>query len=761
MASIKPGQHLSHYRLLEKIGEGGMGEVWRAMDTSLQREVAIKILPEAFTRDPQRLARFQQEARTLASINHPNIITVHSVEEWEGIRFFTMELVEGCSLDDRIPSAGLPAASLLEMAISLADALVVAHERGVVHRDLKPANILVTGQDQVKILDFGLAKSPRETAGDVGEQEGSRVVTLTSEGQVFGTVPYMSPEQAEGKPVDHRSDIFSLGVILHEAATGRHPFRKSTLAETIASIVRNPLASVSALNPGMPRELDRILSRCLEKSPDHRYATIRELREELEALRAAETTAFASRPVMAPGRVPSIAVLPFADMSPGKDQEYFCEGIAEELIDGLTKLEGLQVAARTSAFQFRGKGYDIREVGEQLQVQTVLEGSIRKAGNRVRITAQLVDIADGFHLWSDKYDRDLDDIFGIQDEISLAIVESLKVRLLGGEKEQLVKRHTRDPEAHNLYLKGRYFWNRRLEVGLKKALECFQRASDRDPLYPLPYVGIADSFNILGWFNFLPPEEAFTRAKAAATRALALDDSLGEVHASLGFALMAYDWEWEAAEREFQRSIELAPDYATAHEWHGLNLTVLKRFPEADAALRRAQELDPLSLIITSVYGVMLYMARRYDAAIVELRKALEMDSTFAFALAWLALCLVEKGDLEGARETMRQASELAPEMAYMLGYLGCFQGMTGQKKAAMATLERLDSISHGRYVSPFARVNVHFGLGELDLTLDALDEACSIKEPLLIYTHIFPILDSLRDDPRFIGLLKRIGLPS
>jgi len=725
---------------MEKIGEGGMGEVWKAMDTTLGRQVAIKILPEAFTKDPQRLARFQREARTLASINHPNIVTIHSVEESEGIRFFTMELIEGISLADRTPSTGLPAASLLEMAISLADALAVAHELGVVHRDLKPSNILITGQRQVKILDFGLAKTRRETSGDAGKQEGSRASTLTREGQVLGTVPYMSPEQAEGEPVDHRSDIFSLGVTLYEMATGRHPFRGSTLAETIASIVRSAPPSVSALNSDMPRELDRILSRCLEKNPDHRYATVKTLREDLEALSASETTPSGSRPVATPGRVPSIAVLPFADMSPGKDQEYFCEGIAEELINGLTRLESLQVAARTSAFQFRGKGYDVREIGRELQVQTILEGSVRKAGNRIRITAQLVSIADGFHLWSEKFDRDLDDIFGIQDEISLAIVESLQVRLLGPEKAQLVRRRTRDPEAHSLYLKGRYFWNRRYEVGLKKALEYFQRAIDKDPLYALPYVGIADSYDILGWFNFLPPEEAFTKAKEAAARALALDDSLGEAHASLGFALMAYDWDWEGAEREFQRAIELAPDYPTAHEWHGLNLTVLERFPEAAAELRRAQELDPLSLIITSAYGVMLYMARRYDDAVVELRKVLDIDPTFGFALAWLGLCLLEKGDREGARETMRQATELAPEMTYTLSYLGCFQGMTGQEKEARQTLERLDHMAREHYISPIAHANVYYGLGEFDLALDYLDEACSINS-------------------RFTEILKRMGL--
>jgi serine/threonine-protein kinase len=760
MASVEPGQRLSHYRLTEKIGEGGMGEVWRAMDTSLQREVAIKILPEAFTKDPQRLARFKQEARTLASINHPNIVTIHSVEESDGIHFFTMELVEGSSLAERIPFAGLVAASLVDMAISLADALAAAHGRGVVHRDLKPSNILLTVQNQVKILDFGLARTSGTTAENAGKQDRSSADTLTREGQLLGTVPYMSPEQAKGGPVDHRSDIFSLGVVLHEAATGRRPFRESTLAETIASILRSSPPSVSALNPQMPRELDRILFRCLEKDPDHRYATVEALKRELEALRVSEIASSVSRPITFSERIPSIAVLPFADMSPGKDQEYFCEGIAEELIDGLNKLEGLQVAARTSAFQFRGKAHDFREIGKQLQVQTVLEGSVRKAGNQIRITAQLVSLADGFHIWSDTFDRKMDDVFAIQDEISLAIVESLRIKLLGGEKERLVKRRTRDPEAHSLYLKGRYFWNRRYEVGLKKALEYFQRAIDKDPLYALPYVGVADSYNILAWYGFLLPKEAFPRAKEAAAKALALDNSLGEAHASLAYSLMAWDWDWDAAEREFQFAIERAPDYATAHHWYGLLLTAVKRFPEAAAELRRAQELDPLSVIIGSVYGVMRYAARRYDDAIVALQRALELEPTFAFALSWLGLCQFEKGDRDGATAAIRRAAELAPEMAFTLSFHGWIQGKTGQDKAARLTLEQLNRLSREHYVSPLNRAYVHIGLGELDRALDDLDEACSNREPVLIFAHIIPLFDGLRAEPRFAQLLKRIGAP-
>jgi non-specific serine/threonine protein kinase len=409
---------LSHYRLVEKIGEGGMGEVWRALDTSLHREIAIKILPEAFATDPDRLARFGREARALAAINHPNIVTIYSVEQDEGIHFFTMELVEGLPLTERIPADGLPVESFVDMAASLADALAAAHARGLVHRDLKPLNILVSGERQVKILDFGLAKLRPETSGSDVSPAVSESPTLTGEGRVLGTIPYMSPEQVEGKTVDHRSDIFSLGVVLYEMATGGHPFRGGTPTETISSILSRSPPPASDINHTMPRDLDLIIRRCIEKDPDRRYDAVKVLLEELEGLRGSVLSGAASAAAGGSEALPSIAVLPFVDMSPGKDQEYFCEGIAEELIDSLTKLEGLQVAARTSAFQFSGKGHDVRDIGRQLQVRTVLEGSVRKAGNRIRITAQLVNVADGFHLWSEKYDRELDDIFAIQDEIS-------------------------------------------------------------------------------------------------------------------------------------------------------------------------------------------------------------------------------------------------------------------------------------------------------------------------------------------------------
>jgi serine/threonine-protein kinase len=486
---------------------------------------------------------------------------------------------------------------------------------------------------------------------------------------------------------------------------------------------------------------------------------VKPLLEELEGLRASVLSGAASPAAGGSGDLPSIAVFPFVDMSPGKDQEYFCEGIAEELTDSLTKLEGLQVAARTSAFQLSAKGYNVRDIGRQLRVRTVLEGSVRKAGNRIRITAQLVNIADGFHLWSEKYDRELDDIFAIQDEISLAIVEKLRVRLLGDEKVRLVKRFTRDQEAHSLYLRGRYFWNRRYELDLRKALDHFQLAVDRDPLYALPYVGVADSYISLGWFGFLPPKEAFTRAKAAANKALVIDGTLGEAHTSLGYSILGWDWDWEAAERELSRALELSPEYATGHQWYGVYLAAMGRIEEAVVEVRRAQELDPLSLMINSIAGAGFYLLRRYDDAVAELRKVLEMEPTYAFALVWLGLILVETGDQEGARAALRQARASATDMAYVLGFYGAIHGRTGYAAEAREALEFLQQMSHKHYVSPSCIASVHLGLGQLDEAFEYLDKALAVRDPQLAFGKVSPWWDGVRDDPRFAALLKKIGL--
>ncbi len=749
--SLEAGRNLSHYRLIEKIGEGGMGVVWKAKDTRLDREIAIKLLPEDLAGDPERLGRFKREAKAAAALNHPNIVTLHSVEEADGAHFITMELVEGKSLSRLIPHDGFPVERFLELALPLAEAVAAAHERGVTHRDLKPGNIMVSDEGHLKVLDFGLAKL-RESAGDDRPSEDS-TKTLTRDGLVLGTMPYMSPEQLQGKRVDHRSDIFALGIILYEMATGQRPFRGDNAAELASSILRDAPPMLTELNRAMPADLARIVRHCLQKDPDHRYQTARGLRGELEELRADLRKAAE----VGAERVPSIAVLPFADMSPQKDQEYFCDGMAEELIDGLAKLDGLKVASRTSAFQFKEGARDIREIGRRLAVRTVLEGSVRKAGNRLRITAQLVNVADGYHLWSDKYDRDLEDIFAIQDEISLAIVENLKVRLLGGEREKLVKRYTKNQEAYNLYHKGRYFWNRRYELGMKKSLEYFQQAIENDPLYALPYVGIADSYAVLGFYGFLRPDEAFPKAKAAAVRALEMDPSLGEAHAVLAFCLYCYDWDWSTAEREFRKAIELSPDYAMAHTWYAVLLMSLARFEEAIAEARLGRELAPLSMICNCIVGTAFMMSRRYDEAITEFRKALDMDPGFYLARIWLGITYNLAGEDEKTRATLKQAALMEVDNTYALGILGWGLGVTGEEEAALEVLDRLEELSSERYV-PYYQAIVLGALGRTDEAFELYELALNVREPQLAMSMVIPTLDYLRADPRFQSMLRRIG---
>ena len=454
----------------------------------------------------------------------------------------------------------------------------------------------------------------------------------------------------------------------------------------------------------------------------------------------------------------SIAVLPFRDMSPHKDQEYFCEGMAEELINALTKVGSLQVASRTSAFQFKGKGYDIGKIGKELNVYSVLEGSIRKAGNKLRITAQLINVSDGYHLWSEKYDRDMEDIFAIQDEISLAIVDNLKVKLLRGEKEKLVERHTENKEAYNLHLKGRYFWNRRSEVGFNKAFEFFQSAIEIDPLFALPYIGIADTYNIIGHFCFIPPTEAFEKARAAATKALEIDKNLSEAHASMAWIHTYYDRNWKLAEKEYKLSIDLNPEYASAHEWLALFLVGMGRFDEAITEINKAIELDPLSVMISSILGIVLYFSRRFEEAIEQFRKTLEMNPNFPFAHIWQGLSYLEIAAHDKALVSLMKSEALAKDMTYGLGILGMVYALADQNNKALEILEKMENLSETKYLSPLYKAFIFMGLGNKDKAFTYIDKAFIEREPFLFYLKTVPTFDSLRSDPRFTELLNKIG---
>jgi serine/threonine-protein kinase len=740
------GRTVSHYRITRQLGQGGMGVVYEAHDLKLGRTVALKFLPPDLTDHPEAKARFVREARTISALDHPNVCSIFEIDETDdGRLFIAMARYEGETLKQRIARGSLPLAQVVDITGQVLQGLAQAHAQGIVHRDIKPANVFVTTDGLVKILDFGLAK----LAG---------LTRRTRTGTVLGTVAYMSPEQARGEEVDHRTDLWSLGVVVFEMLTGRVPFVGGHEQAVIYSILNRDPVSISESRPETAHTWQQLVDRALAKDPRDRFpsATVMEssFREISTGDESARTQPIAeSDPVEA-----SVAVLPFQDMSPGQDQDYFCEGIAEELINALARIEDLKVAARTSAFQYKGSGHDVRRIGRELEVRTVLEGGVRKAGDRLRITAQLVDVASGYHLWSAKFDRDLDDIFAIQDEISLAIVDKLKIKLLGQEKSRLMKRHTADRVAHNLYLKGLYFWNRRLEGGMKKAMDYFRQAIERDPGYALAHVGMADTYNITGLFGFSPPREAFTRAKAAARKTLEIDDSIGEAHASLAFSTAFFDWDWSTAEREFRRAIELNPGYATAHEWYAIYLWAVGRFDESIEQAERARELDPLSLIINTLAGIAYYMARRYEESIAQIKRALEMDPNFLLAATYIVLPYVECGMYDDAIDIMRRAEPLAAEHTYTLGYFGGVYGRAGLEDEASRILVRMDELARKRYVSALHRANLLVGMGRYDEALTDMERAYEERCPINSFSKMIPYFDCLQSNPRFQALLKKIG---
>jgi TolB-like protein/Flp pilus assembly protein TadD len=582
---------------------------------------------------------------------------------------------------------------------------------------------------------------------------------------MIGTPEYMSPEQVDGKEVDQRSDIYSLGVILYKMITGRVPFKGDSVLSVAMKHKNETPKDPKEFNAQIPDEVSSVVLKCLEKDKEKRYQTAEKLLSDLSNVEKGSPTTARVIPERRykTGRFvdeewqSSIAVLPFTNMSADPEQEYFCDGIAEEIINALSRIEKLRVVARTSAFAYKGKHEDVREIGRKLDVETLLEGSVRKAGNRLRITAQLVRVEDGSHLWSERYDRTMEDIFAIQDDISLAIVDNLKIKLLGKEKAKLLKRYSDNPEAYNMYLKGRYFWNRRFEE--QKSIQYFQKAMDMDPFFPLPYVGIADAMINSGVYSFLYPKEAFPKAMALTKKALEMDETLAEAHASLGYAYFLYDWDWDAAEKEIKRAFDLNPNCAQAHMWYSVYLLGMGRGDEGMSEAKRALELEPLSLPFNAYLGVALFYARRYDESIEQLRKTIEMDPSSQLARIWQGAAYVLNSMWEEAIAETQKVLTVAGDMIYALGMLGWVLALSGQKDEALKVYKRMNELSKERYVSHIVRSLVPLGLGNNDQTFDHFDKAFIDRDPQMPVTIQFPMWDSIRSDPRFKEILKKLRL--
>jgi len=730
------------YQIIEELGKGGMGKVYRVLDKKLKEEVALKLIKPEVASDKESIERFSNELKLARRIGHRNVGRMFELMQDEGTHFITMEYVTGEDLKSFIRrSRQLTVGTAVAIAKQVGEGLAEAHRLGVVHRDLKPSNIMIDKEGNARIMDFGIARSLKGKG-------------ITGAGVMIGTPEYMSPEQVEGKEADQRSDIYSLGIILYEMLTGRVPFEGETALSIAVKQKTEAPRDPQLVNVQIPKDLSQVILKCLEKDRAKRYQSVEEVFPALDKINQEKTGV-----IKIAEWKNSIAVLPFKNMSADPEQEYFCEGIAEELLNALTQIKDLRVAARTSAFSFKGKDTDIREIGRMLNVDKVLEGSVRKSGQRLRITAQLVNVEDGYRIWSDQFDREIKDIFAIQEEISLIIVDKLKLKLLKEEKEKIFKRYTDDHEAFNLYLKGRYFWYRRYEGGIQKGFESFQQAIARDPLYALAYVGIADSFGSLGLFSFIPPKEAYPRAKAAAKRALEIGPELGEAYASLGWISMLYDWDWQTAEKHYVHAIELNPYYAPAHLWYGMCLPITGRFDESIREMKKAQELDPLETLTNAMLGWSLYLARRFDEAIDHNRKVIDMDPDFSIIYWYQAGCCSAKKMWDEALKCAQKAVQLSGGAPFLLAALGFVYGSAGMRDEALKVLERLIALSKNRYVSPLHIAKVEIGLGEKDQALENLEKAYTNRESMLVYIGSWTFFDSVRSEPRFQALLKKMNL--
>jgi serine/threonine protein kinase/tetratricopeptide (TPR) repeat protein len=736
-----------------------MGEVYRAKDLRLRREVAVKVLPTDVASSAERLARFEHEARTVAGLNHPNIVTLYSVEDVDGVRFLTMELVEGQTLSALVAPGGLPLPRLLDLVIPLTEALVSAHERGVVHRDLKPGNVMVTREGRVKVLDFGLAKL---VAADTAVHAGvTTAASLSGEGQILGTTAYMAPEQLRGETVDARSDLFAMGIIIYELATGRSAFPGNSVAEISSAILRDTPQPLSQIRPDLPPDLERIAGRCLEKQTKDRIQSALDLSRELRRLQSGE-----SGEPPASDKVASIAVLPFANRSSIADDEYFSDGLADELLNVLSKIKGLRVIARTSSFQFKEPRDDVATIGRKLNVAALLEGSVRKSGNRVRITVQLVRTSDSSQLWSETYDRMLDDIFAVQDDIAQSVVKALRTKLLGetpdteggvqaaeAEIASAARGRGSKPEAQRLYLLAVHVLDRYTREGTAKAIEHLNQALAMDPEFAWAWRQLGRAYASQAAQGWGPAAEGYERARNAMERALSLEPDLAEAHVALGWIRMAHDWDFRGAEASYARALGSEPRNATVLRGAGVLALTLGRDEEAIRLYRRAVEQDPLSSATYNNLGIALRAAGRLEEAEAAYRKALQLAPERVGTHSGLALALLAE---DRADEALAEVL-LEPDEAWRLWALAIIHDARGQGPESDAVLRDLTD----KYATDTAHqiAEVHAARSEVDAAFEWLEHAYAQRDGGLMDVRTSPYLRSLHGDPRWGAFLKKMGL--